>query len=172
MSNILVESIVKYGSQFMAVYKRNSRATEETKEGSGYNASLEDGVIVGISAVEEYVVWRTSRIRGKESKTFSLNRWGADLNFQSVMVENPNADKFYIDVLDSGDNRITTQFINKNKTPLQFPPNPIGQDIKIKIRAVESISFIQLVAKPCKIIAEFMADEDYASISSEEGTRG
>lgn len=161
MTNLLKETVLRYGSNFVAAYKRTSKASEEDKLSSGLTASGQTDVVLGISSPKEYVVFQTTNIAKNTRKTFNLSRWGAELAFESLYVENPEADFFYIEVYSATGEKIINQYISKNMTQIQFPANPIPTNIVIKIFAITDITFLRLVASPCKILETFFAEEDY-----------
>ena len=169
MSNQLVATIVKYGSQLVESYKRKTKASEAELIDQGLEPTEENLAVVGIAAIKEYVVFQTTNILKNQTKTFALSRWGEDLKFESIYVENSNSDYFWIEIVDTNNNIIIKQYIYRNRSPVEFPSNPIPPDIKIRIRALQDITFVRLTAVPCKILDTFFAEEDYAQQTQPRG---
>lgn len=161
MSNALIPTIVKYGNSVVEAYKRITKASKTEQEKAGLVADEGNHAIVGISAVDEYVVFQTQNIKKGSHKTFSTSRWGDDLEFLSIYIDAPDKDDFIIEVYLENGTKVTQQRIYKHWTPYRFPTNPLHGNLFIKITALQNIDFLRLTAKPCKILTTIFAEQDY-----------
>lgn len=161
MNNTLIGTVVQYGSQLVESYKRKTRVSAEELAAQGLNANQEYQSVIGIASIKEYVVFQTTNIAKNQTKTFKTERWGADLAFKSLYIDSPESDELYIEIFDDSRTLIITQPIDKKRTPLEFPINPLQGKLTIKIRALQDIVFVRLTAVPCKILETIYAEEDY-----------
>ena len=162
MSNILTNTLIKYGDQLIESYRRRTRVNKEELDRLGLDRNTEYEAIRGIAPINEYVVFQTVNIKNGQYKTFDTSRWNEDLAFKSLYIDSPTDDALDLEVWDKMGNMFIKQSISKNKTPMIMPTNPIPGGLLIKIKARSDIAFLRLVAVPCKILAAIYAEEDYS----------
>jgi hypothetical protein len=162
MNNTFVSTVIKYGSELIEGYRRKTRASPEELERLGLDSQIERFPVVGVAGLQEYVIFQSANIPDNESRTFDLSKFGDDLCFVSLYVENTTDDDLWIEAISPDNQSLIKQRIGKNKSPFFFPDNPIPSYMKIRITALRHISFVRLAAKTCKIIETFYSEEEYA----------
>ncbi len=159
MTRELTPGLIDVGGNLVENYERVTIATDEAKSRLGLDPTQEYKASIGIAAVEEYVIFREYGIPKNETRDFYLSRSQQPLRLASLYIDSPNSDVIVFEIHKDGVGKLMDFTLIKNKTPFEFPDAPLDNDLIIKVKALDNINYVQLVFKPCVILAEFASGE-------------
>ena len=159
MNHTLTPSLLDLDGRLIESYQRITQATAQVKTELGLPLDTEIKANIALASVEEFIVLQTGAIANNDVRTWNLSRIGQDVKIESVFIDSPNADALTFEILKER-NKIFTFNLNRNKTPYDFPENPLAPDLTISIKAKTNINFLRIVLKPVVILETLLADED------------
>ena len=159
MIHTLTPGLLDVDGRLIESYQRVSQATDEAKTDLGLPTDSDTIANLGVVSVEEFIILQTAGIPKSEFRSWNLSRIGQDVKIESVFIDAPNVDSFAFEVLKN--NQVVFIFhLNRNKTPYDFPENPLTPDLTIRIRAKSPINLLRIVLKPVVILETLISEEE------------
>ena len=164
MSYSYEPSLLDLNGRLIEGYRRKTRASNQVKQELDLSTSEAIYSNLGVTPVEEFLVLQATNLNDNDLASWSLERIGQAVKIESVFVDAPNADSLTFQVLSEG-NIVFTFNLNRNKTPYDFPENPLSPNLQIRIKAKSNINILRIILKPVVILETYSSDEDinYAS---------
>lgn len=161
MNNELVATVVKYGTDFIETYKRVSRASDIELANKGVNIGGEKKTVIGVAGIQEYVIFQAVSIAKTQTKEFNTSRWGEDLVLMAVVSSDSENNKYTLEFLDSAGNILASRYFDKTKDYSNLRCTPLRSGSRIRVRAVEALSWIQIITRPCKVLETVYTEDTY-----------
>ena len=158
MSIQLTPSILDVDGRLLEAYERKTQAPQSKIEELNLNSGEDIFATLGVAQVPEYLVLQARDIAKDEYRTWSLSRINQSLVIKSLFIDAPQADRIDLEIL-LGREKIFDFFLNRSKTPYQFPDAPLPPQVSIRIKALNQINFLRIALQPAIILDTLDPDE-------------
>lgn len=152
MSLKLIPSLLNVGGLLVENYQRSSRATDEAKIAVGILPNQECNAGIGIASVTEYITMFVRDLGKNEIAVFDLSQLEQSVKLDSFYIDSPDADSVLFELYSEDNTKILTQSFGKSQTPISFPSAPLPPTVKIKVKALTDVKYMQLVLVPVVIL--------------------
>lgn len=155
MSYQLQPGLLPVNGQLIETYFRESRASNSVKEALGLPIDQPISANIGISSIEEYIVFVGDNIAKDNSKYWALSPVGQPLKIESIYIDSPLSDRFTFKIRTRQNIEIFSLILSRSQTPYDLPDAPLDPNYIIEIVASDQIDLVRIVAKPVVILQSF-----------------